>query len=284
MDHRRVRLRGPGGRCGPARAPWAPLVAGGHVRGGRGGRIRLHRRADQVGRRLRGHGLGAAVGALADLRARACAGWVRCSWPRTPSTPAPSPPRRPRWSSSTRWRAWPLGIGLFGDNLRTYGAYGPLEAFSLLIMFVGADLPGPVIVDLGGQGRGRAVQRAVVPAVPVPAIGRGRPGPAPTRCRPASRASSDARRPHPRSLRSDMNAGTRDRPRPRAGAGPDRTGGGRAGAHLSAARGDDPTGLRGVVRRRGSGQGIGSRWSTWAVRCRSRRSWPPPAWARPRPR
>lgn len=31
-----------------------------------------------------------------------------------------------------------LGIGLFGDDLRTYGAYGPLEAFSLLIMFVGA--------------------------------------------------------------------------------------------------------------------------------------------------
>ncbi len=31
-----------------------------------------------------------------------------------------------------------LGIGLYGDNLRTAGAYGPLEAISLLIMFVGA--------------------------------------------------------------------------------------------------------------------------------------------------
>jgi drug/metabolite transporter (DMT)-like permease len=31
-----------------------------------------------------------------------------------------------------------IGIGLFGDNLRTAGAYGPLEAVSLLIMFVGA--------------------------------------------------------------------------------------------------------------------------------------------------
>jgi uncharacterized membrane protein len=31
-----------------------------------------------------------------------------------------------------------IGIGLFGDNLRTSGAYGPLEAISLLIMFVGA--------------------------------------------------------------------------------------------------------------------------------------------------
>jgi drug/metabolite transporter (DMT)-like permease len=31
-----------------------------------------------------------------------------------------------------------IGIGLFGDNLRTAGAYGPLEALSLLITFVGA--------------------------------------------------------------------------------------------------------------------------------------------------
>jgi hypothetical protein len=31
-----------------------------------------------------------------------------------------------------------LGIGLYGDSLRTAGAYGPLEALSLLIMFVGA--------------------------------------------------------------------------------------------------------------------------------------------------
>lgn len=31
-----------------------------------------------------------------------------------------------------------IGVGLYGDNLRTAGAYGPLEAVSLLIMFVGA--------------------------------------------------------------------------------------------------------------------------------------------------
>jgi hypothetical protein len=31
-----------------------------------------------------------------------------------------------------------IGIGLFGDNLRTEGVYGPLEALSLLVMFVGA--------------------------------------------------------------------------------------------------------------------------------------------------
>jgi hypothetical protein len=31
-----------------------------------------------------------------------------------------------------------IGIGLFGDNLRTAGAFGPLEALSLLVMFGGA--------------------------------------------------------------------------------------------------------------------------------------------------
>ena len=31
-----------------------------------------------------------------------------------------------------------IGVGLFGDNLRTSGAWGPLEALSLLVMFAGA--------------------------------------------------------------------------------------------------------------------------------------------------
>jgi drug/metabolite transporter (DMT)-like permease len=31
-----------------------------------------------------------------------------------------------------------IGIGLFGDNLRTAGVFGPLEAISLVVMFVGA--------------------------------------------------------------------------------------------------------------------------------------------------
>ncbi|HEX4658281.1 MAG TPA: DMT family transporter [Streptosporangiaceae bacterium] len=31
-----------------------------------------------------------------------------------------------------------IGVGLFGDNLRTSGAWGPLEAGSLLVMFAGA--------------------------------------------------------------------------------------------------------------------------------------------------
>jgi drug/metabolite transporter (DMT)-like permease len=31
-----------------------------------------------------------------------------------------------------------IGVGLFGDNLRTGGAWGPMEAISLLVMFAGA--------------------------------------------------------------------------------------------------------------------------------------------------
>jgi drug/metabolite transporter (DMT)-like permease len=31
-----------------------------------------------------------------------------------------------------------IGIGLFGDNLRTSGSYGPLEALSLMVLFAGA--------------------------------------------------------------------------------------------------------------------------------------------------
>ena len=31
-----------------------------------------------------------------------------------------------------------IGVSLFGDNLRTSGAWGPLEATSLLLLFAGA--------------------------------------------------------------------------------------------------------------------------------------------------
>jgi uncharacterized membrane protein len=46
-----------------------------------------------------------------------------------------------------------IGIGLFGDNLRTAGAYGPLEAISLLVMFVGAIslAHSPLISGLKGE-------------------------------------------------------------------------------------------------------------------------------------
>lgn len=46
-----------------------------------------------------------------------------------------------------------IGIGLFGDDLRTAGAFGPLEAISLLIMFVGAAslAQSPLISGLRGE-------------------------------------------------------------------------------------------------------------------------------------
>ncbi|HEX7442971.1 MAG TPA: DMT family transporter [Acidimicrobiales bacterium] len=46
-----------------------------------------------------------------------------------------------------------IGIGLFGDNLRTAGAYGPLEAISLLIMFIGAIslAQSPLISGMRGE-------------------------------------------------------------------------------------------------------------------------------------
>ena len=46
-----------------------------------------------------------------------------------------------------------IGIGLFGDNLRTSGVYGPLEALSLLVMFTGAVFiaHSPLISGLKGD-------------------------------------------------------------------------------------------------------------------------------------
>jgi len=46
-----------------------------------------------------------------------------------------------------------IGIGLFGDDLRTVGAYGPVEAISLLVMFVGAVslAQSPLISGLKGE-------------------------------------------------------------------------------------------------------------------------------------
>ncbi len=46
-----------------------------------------------------------------------------------------------------------IGIGLFGDNLRTYGPFGPLEAVALLIMFVGvaAIARSPLISGMKGD-------------------------------------------------------------------------------------------------------------------------------------
>ncbi len=46
-----------------------------------------------------------------------------------------------------------IGIGLFGDSLRTSGVYGPLEALSLLVMFTGAVFiaHSPLISGLKGD-------------------------------------------------------------------------------------------------------------------------------------
>ncbi len=49
-----------------------------------------------------------------------------------------------------------LGIALFGDSLRTSGPYGPLEAVSLLLMFVGAVFlsHSPLITGIRSEGQG----------------------------------------------------------------------------------------------------------------------------------
>ena len=49
-----------------------------------------------------------------------------------------------------------LGIALFGDSLRTSGPYGPLEALSLLVMFMGAVFlsNSPLITGMKSEGKG----------------------------------------------------------------------------------------------------------------------------------
>jgi uncharacterized membrane protein len=49
-----------------------------------------------------------------------------------------------------------LGIALYGDTLRTSGAYGPLEALSLLVMFMGAVFlsNSPLITGIKSEGAG----------------------------------------------------------------------------------------------------------------------------------
>jgi drug/metabolite transporter (DMT)-like permease len=49
-----------------------------------------------------------------------------------------------------------IGIALFGDSLRTNEPWGPLEAISLLVMFVGAVFlsHSPLVTGLKGEGKG----------------------------------------------------------------------------------------------------------------------------------
>jgi drug/metabolite transporter (DMT)-like permease len=58
-----------------------------------------------------------------------------------------------------------LGVGLFGDSLRTAGAWGPLEAASLLLMFMGAIslTDSPLVGGIRGEeveGRDRLSHRS----------------------------------------------------------------------------------------------------------------------------
>jgi drug/metabolite transporter (DMT)-like permease len=49
-----------------------------------------------------------------------------------------------------------IGIALYGDSLRTAAPWGPLEAFSLLVMFSGAVFlsSSPLVTGLKGEGKG----------------------------------------------------------------------------------------------------------------------------------
>jgi drug/metabolite transporter (DMT)-like permease len=53
-----------------------------------------------------------------------------------------------------------IGVGLFGDDLRTSGAWGPLEALSLLVLFAGAVTlcQSPMVAGVKGEGEVEAEQ------------------------------------------------------------------------------------------------------------------------------
>jgi len=72
-----------------------------------------------------------------------------------------------------------IGIGLFGDDLRTSGAWGPLEALSLLVLFAGAVTlcQSPMVSGVKGEdeveserlsGRSRSRRLAAHVAEPLP--------------------------------------------------------------------------------------------------------------------
>jgi len=54
-----------------------------------------------------------------------------------------------------------IGIALYGDSLRTSGPWGPLEAISLLLMFVGAVFlsHSPLVTGVKGEGSGAEYER-----------------------------------------------------------------------------------------------------------------------------
>ena len=64
-----------------------------------------------------------------------------------------------------------LGIALYGDSLRTSGPYGPLEAISLLLMFVGAVFlsHSPLITGMKSEGKGVEYDEMLSRAAEAPA-------------------------------------------------------------------------------------------------------------------
>ena len=74
-----------------------------------------------------------------------------------------------------------LGIALYGDTLRTSGPYGPLEAISLLVMFVRCRLPVQLAADHRAS-RARAKAWSTTRCCPGASSTRtGRPGRPPSR-------------------------------------------------------------------------------------------------------
>ena len=82
-----------------------------------------------------------------------------------------------------------IGIALYGDSLRTSGPWGPLEAISLLVMFMGAVFlsHSPLVTGLQGRGQGRRVRAAAVPPGPAFRPRRGRTPTVPEAGLPPSR-------------------------------------------------------------------------------------------------
>jgi uncharacterized membrane protein len=75
-----------------------------------------------------------------------------------------------------------LGIVLYGDSLRTSGPYGPLEAISLLVMFMGAVFlsNSPLVTGIRSEGKGveydeMLSRRLKHPHQPAPAADSGLP-------------------------------------------------------------------------------------------------------------
>src|SRR5581483_7931308 len=63
-----------------------------------------------------------------------------------------------------------IGIGLYGDTLRTSGAWGPLEAMSLLLMFIGAAFlsHSPLVTGIKSEGKSEEYEEMLSRRVKTP--------------------------------------------------------------------------------------------------------------------